>query len=86
VRIGSVAPVFKKRLKQKSDEDRQSIENALRLIEVDLNHPSLRVRPIEGRTEIWEARASRALRLSFSFLDERRIRLRTNCTHDQVYR
>ncbi len=85
VRIAKVASVFKKRLKKKTVEQRESIRAAILQMESDLNHSSLRVRRIASQPGLWEARASSSLRLSFEFLDARSIRLRVNCTHDQVY-
>jgi mRNA-degrading endonuclease YafQ of YafQ-DinJ toxin-antitoxin module len=85
VRIESVAPIFKRRLKAKTPEQREQLQEAIRQMAEDLNHPSLRVRPIEGRRGLWEARASQSLRLSFEYVDSAVIRLRMNCTHDQVY-
>lgn len=85
VRIAAVATTFKRRLKKKSAEDREAVQNALKQMALDLNHASLRVRPIESKRDVWEARASQSLRISFSFIDSNSIRLRVNCSHDQVY-
>ena len=85
MRVVSVANVFKRRLKQKTDEQRRQVRAAIQQMEQNLNHPGLRVRPIESKTGVWEARASESLRLSFSFEGPQEIRLRANCTHNQVY-
>ena len=58
---------------------------ALARMQEDINHPSLRVRKIAGSDDIWEARASQSIRISFEH-DTDGLRLRTNCTHDQVFR
>lgn len=85
-KIVGAARGFKKRFKGKSPEDRQAIENALRELERDRGAPSLRVSKVRGVPgSLWEARASRSLRITFT-LERGEIRLRNNCTHDQVYR
>ena len=77
---------FKTRFKGKSQEDQQAIQNALRELERDRGAPSLRVSKVRGvRDSLWEARASRSLRITFT-LEHGEIWLRNNCTHDQVYR
>lgn len=77
---------FKKRFKGKSPEDQQAIRDALRQLERDRGSPSLRVSKVRGVPDsLWEARASRSLRITFT-LERGEIRLRNNCTHDQVYR
>lgn len=84
-KIAGVAPGFKKRFKGKSPEDQQTIENALRKLERDRGAPSLSVSKVRGAPGLWEARASRSLRITFT-LERGEIWLRNNCTHDQVYR
>ena len=83
--IAGVARAFKKRFSKKSPEHKQAIEEALRLMVEDLNTPSLRVSKMGGRGDIWEARASQSLRITFE-IDQGKVWLRTNCTHDQAYR
>ena len=51
----------------------------------NIRHPSLRVKKIEGTRGIWEARASRSIRLSFEFRDDILI-LRNVGDHDEVTR
>ena len=51
------------RLLTKSEQ--RAADKALRLLEHDLRHPGLRVKRIEGTRSIWEARASRAIRITF---------------------
>lgn len=85
VRIAATARVFRTRLKKKTPAQREQVKAAIEQMEANLNYPALRVRPIESQPGVWEARASNSLRLSFEFLDAQSIRLRVNCTHDQVY-
>lgn len=54
-------------------------------MERDLNTPSLRCKRLRGVGNVWQVRASRALRITFS-LDGNEVHLRANCTHDQVQR
>ena len=86
VTVTAVARTFLKRMRGKSDEDRERIKAAIQQMQDDLNHPSLRVRRVEGQKGVFEARASDALRISFSFTNGDSIRLRVNCSHDEVYR
>jgi len=51
----------------------------------NIRHPSLRVKKIEGTTGVWEARASKSIRLSFEFRDDTLI-LRNVGDHDEVLR
>lgn len=85
VRIAGVTRVFKKRLQRKTPEQREQVQAAIRQMADDLNHPALLVRPIESKPQVWEARASDSVRLSFEYVETDAIRLRMNCTHDQVY-
>ena len=85
VTIASVAATFKKRLKSKTQADRDLVVAAIEQMEENLNHASLRVRRIVSKPGVWEARASESLRLSFEFVGAEQIRLRVNCSHDQVY-
>jgi mRNA-degrading endonuclease YafQ of YafQ-DinJ toxin-antitoxin module len=47
------------------DEQVKLVKKALRLLTSDPRHPSLRVKKMQGTADIWEARASRSLRLTF---------------------
>lgn len=46
-------------------EDRRQVQKALRRMSEDLRHPGLGVKRIRGTKGMWEARASRALRITF---------------------
>jgi mRNA-degrading endonuclease RelE of RelBE toxin-antitoxin system len=65
------------------DQDR--VKKALRLLAKDLKYPSLRVKKIQGTKGIWEARASRSLRITFQ-IEEGSILLRTVGRHDEALR
>ena len=85
VKIAGATRAFKKRFKKKSPEHQSAIEEALRVMEQDLNTRSLRSSKIGGRDGVWEARASQSLRITFE-IKNGELWLRNNCTHDQVYR
>ena len=58
--------------------DRRAIMKALRLLDENEKHPSLRVHKLEGDREgSWSALASRSLRLTFERLEGGRRRLLT---------
>ena len=65
-----------------SRADRSQLLKALRLLDSDDRHPSLRVHRLEGDREgSWSASASRELRLVFERLPDNRKRLLTCSRH-----
>jgi mRNA-degrading endonuclease RelE of RelBE toxin-antitoxin system len=65
-----------------SPEDQRKAQKALRLMSADLRRPSLGVKRIRGTKGIWEARACRALRITFEAEGESII-LRNVGRHDE---
>ena len=63
------------------DDQVELVKKALQLLTSDPRHPSLRVKKIQGTTDIWEARASRSLRLTFEMHSDL-ILLRNVGAHD----
>lgn len=61
------------------------VKKALRLMAEDLKYPSLQVKKIQGTKGIWEARASRSLRITFQ-VEEGSILLRNVGQHDEALR
>ena len=61
------------------------VDKALEFLAVDPRHPSLRVKRLEGYREVWEARASRDLRFTFTWVGDM-ITLRAVGHHDEVIR
>lgn len=62
--------------------DRNALLKALRLLDEDERHPSLRVHQLKGdRKGAWSASASEVLRLTFERLPEGRKRLLTCSKH-----
>ena len=85
IKLADAARNFAKGYKKKSQENQSAVDEALRHLERDLYYPSLRARKITGGRDVWEARASDSVRLTFEFADENSVRLRNCCTHD-IYR
>jgi mRNA-degrading endonuclease RelE of RelBE toxin-antitoxin system len=46
-------------------QEQERVKKALKLLETNWRHPSLRVKKIRGAPGIWEARVSRSCRLTF---------------------
>lgn len=74
-------PRFEHDYKKLSKEDKEKVNKTLLKMEEALNYPSLVVKKIRGTTNIWEARASLFLRISFT-LEGNEIYLRTVGKHD----
>jgi mRNA-degrading endonuclease RelE of RelBE toxin-antitoxin system len=64
-------------------EDQKQVQKALRRMSEDLRYPGLGVKRIRGTRGIWEARASRALRITFETEGESII-LRNVGRHDEA--
>lgn len=56
---------FKKAYLTLPPRDRERAKKALRLMAADPCHPSLMVKRVQGTADIWEARATKALRITF---------------------
>ena len=80
-----LTPRFQRAYAALSPEDRRQVAQALRLMSADLRHPGLRVKRIRGTKGIWEARASRALRITFETAGDSLI-LRNVGRHDEALR
>jgi mRNA-degrading endonuclease RelE of RelBE toxin-antitoxin system len=66
-----------------SPDDQKQVQKALRMMSGDLRLPGLGVKRIRGTKGIWEARASRALRITFETQGESII-LRNVGRHDEA--
>jgi mRNA interferase RelE/StbE len=64
-------------------EDQRRVRKALSLLAEDARHPGLRAKRMQGTEKIWEARASRSLRITFE-IEEDVILLRNVGHHDRV--
>ena len=63
--------------------DAARVAKAIKLLARDSRHPGLRVKKVEGTSGIWEARASRSLRLTFEIHEDLLI-LRNVGPHNRV--
>ncbi len=72
---------FRRAYRSLSAEEQKRVQTALRRMAENLRHPGLRVKRIRGTHGIWEARASRSLRLTFE-VEGDKIILRNVGSHD----
>ena len=56
---------FKRAWKQLTEEEKALARKAIENLLLDMRYPALRVKKIKGTENIWEARASRSLRITF---------------------
>jgi mRNA-degrading endonuclease RelE of RelBE toxin-antitoxin system len=66
-----------------NDAEKRSVRKALVLLGDNLRHPSLHVKKMEGRQNIWEARPSKRLSMTFEMTGESII-FRNVGDHDKV--
>lgn len=59
------------------------VAKAIHLLAEEVKHPGLRVKKVQGTASIWEARASRSVRVTFEIHDDLLI-LRNVGPHDKV--
>jgi mRNA-degrading endonuclease RelE of RelBE toxin-antitoxin system len=64
-------------------DDQKLVQKALCAMAEDLRHPGLHVKRIQGTQRIWEARASRSVRMTFETEGDAVI-LRTVGRHDEA--
>jgi len=74
---------FKKAWMQLSEEEKALARKAITNLANDIRYPALRARKIKGTEYIWEARASRSLRLTFQ-IEGDTILLRNIGHHDET--
>lgn len=65
------------------DAEVELIKKALRLLTANPRHPGLRIKKMQGTADIWEARASRSLRLTFEMNGDVLL-LRNVGAHDET--
>jgi len=78
-----LAEQFEQAYQKLTDDERRSVRKALSLLGENLRHPSLRVKKMEGRKNIWEVCPSKRLRMTFELL-EGIIIVRNVGEHDKV--
>ena len=74
---------FEKAWQELTEEEKELGRKALRNLATDLRYPALRVRKMQGTENIWEARVSRSLRMTFEFKRDT-IVLRNIGRHDET--
>ncbi len=74
---------FKKAWKQLNEQDKKLARKAIENLANDVRYPSLRVKKIEGTEDVWEARASLSIRMTFK-IGKDVITLRNIGQHDKT--
>ena len=72
---------FQRAYNELGDDGVEQVKKAIRLLAANPRYPGLRVKKMQGTEDIWEARASRSLRLTFEMHDDVII-LRNVGAHD----
>ena len=78
-------PRFRRDYKKLTSQSQKRINQAFLQMERDLEHPSLETKKLKGTNSIWEARASKSLRITFN-LKGKLIILRTVGEHKVLNR
>ena len=74
---------FEQAYEKLTNAEKRSVRKALTLLGDNPKHPGLRVKKMEGRKNIWEARSSKRLRMTFEMVGEI-IFMRNVGEHDKV--
>jgi mRNA-degrading endonuclease RelE of RelBE toxin-antitoxin system len=74
---------FEKAYEKLSSTDKKSVRKALTLLGDNPRYPGLRVKKMESMQNIWEARPSKRLRMTFEMVGEN-IFVRNVGDHDRV--
>ncbi len=74
---------FEQAYEKLTKAEKRSVRKALTLLGDTPKHPGLRVKKMEGRKNIWEARTSKRLRMTFEMIGET-IFMRNVGEHDKV--
>jgi mRNA interferase RelE/StbE len=74
---------FKKAWKQLNEEERALARKAIKNLAMNIRYPALRAKKVKGTEYIWEARASRSLRMTFQ-IEGDTILLRNIGRHDET--
>jgi mRNA interferase RelE/StbE len=74
---------FERAWQELTEEEKELGRKALRNLAADLRYPALRVKKIQRVEDIWEARVSRSLRMTFE-IEGDRIVLRNIGRHDET--
>jgi len=82
VRIARTAR-FRKAWERLNEEEKEVARKAIRNLAANIRYPALKAKKIKGTEDIWEARASRSLRMTFQIEDDTII-LRNIGRHDET--
>lgn len=74
---------FKKVWQELNAEEQELARKALRNLATDMRYPALRVKRMQGTGNLWEARVSRSLRITFQIQGDT-IVLRNIGHHDET--
>ena len=74
---------FRKAWGQLTEEEKELARKAIRNLAADIRYPALRTKKMNGAEDIWEARASRSLRMTFQ-IEGDTILLRNIGRHDET--
>lgn len=74
---------FEQAYEKLTKAEKRSVRKALGLLGDNPKHPSLRVKKMEGRKDIWEARSTKRIRMTFGMTGETII-MRNVGEHDKV--
>ncbi len=74
---------FKKAWEQLNEEEKALAQKAIRNLAADIRYPALKAKKVRGAEDIWEARASRSLRMTFQ-IEGDTIILRNIGHHDET--
>ncbi len=74
---------FQRAYRRLQGDDVRLVEKALRQLAADPRYPGLRVKKMQGRQDVWEARASESLRLTFEMRGDALL-LRNVGAHDDT--
>lgn len=61
---------FKRMYKKLDAQQQELVKKALKLMATDMQHPSLRIKRMQGTKSIWEASGSMTLRITFLWQED----------------
>lgn len=74
---------FEQAYEKLTEDEKKSVQKSLELLGKNMRYPGLHVKKMEGRKNIWEARSSKRLRMTFEMTGET-IVIRNVGEHDKV--
>ena len=78
---------FKRKYKKKTEDMKDSIDRAIRLLGLDPHYPGLETHKVGGTKGVFESYVDKSNRLTWEWAEaDHTISLRTNCNHDLIKR